>query len=67
MSAWIDQIFDSKIAKRGGTVRRKKSSVATYSSLAELKAEVKKRKFHMIEHGDQYIIFCNKALVKIVC
>jgi len=26
MSAWIDQLFKSKIAKRGGVVRRKLSS-----------------------------------------
>jgi hypothetical protein len=32
MSAWIDQIFNSQIARRGGVVRRKISSVRKYAS-----------------------------------
>lgn len=67
MHAWIRQIFQSKIAQRGGMVRRKKTTIAKYASLAQLEAEVKKKGFHIVEHGDQYIVFCDKASVRVVC
>lgn len=46
MNAWIDQIFASKIAKRGGMARRKVASVQKHVSAKELEAEVKQRGFH---------------------
>jgi hypothetical protein len=47
-------------------VRRKKTSVERYATREELIAAVKKRKFHLIETGDQYVIVCNTGAVKIV-
>lgn len=66
MSAWIEQIFESQIAKRGGVVRRQVASVDKFASRVELKEECKKRGYHVIEHGDQWLIFCDKAEVKII-
>ena len=66
MSAWTDQIFESQIAKRGGVVRRKLSSIDKFASRDELRNECAIRGFHVIEHGDQWLIFCDKAQVKIV-
>ena len=66
MSAWANQIFNSKIAKRGGVVRRKIASIERYTSQDELKEECKKRGFHVVRHGDQWLIFCDEAEVKIV-
>jgi hypothetical protein len=59
MSAWIDQIFNSKIAKRGGVARRKLSSIDKNTTRAELKRECKAKGFRIIEHGDQWLIFCD--------
>lgn len=64
--AWINQIFKAKAVSRGGTLRRKKVNVAKYASEALLVAEVKRRSFHLIEIGDQYLILCNKGSIRIV-
>ena len=66
MSQWIENIFSAKIAFEQGVVRRKKTTVLKYASTEELIAAVKKRKFHLIETGDQYVIVCNSGAVKIV-
>jgi hypothetical protein len=68
---WIQQIFKAKAAKRGGTLRRKVTSVQKYASFGDLKAEVLNRGFHLIRVGDkidgQYVILCNKGNVKLIC
>lgn len=66
MSQWIENIFSAKIASEEGIVRRKKSTVEKYATAKELIAAVKKRNFHLIETGDQYVIVCNSGAVKIV-
>jgi hypothetical protein len=66
MSAWLKQVFAAGQVAKGNIVRRKKTSVARYSSMKDLIAEVKKRDFHMVETGDQVIIICNKGNVQIV-
>lgn len=66
MSQWIENIFSAKIAIEQGVVRRKKTTVARYASFEKLVEAVKKRKFHMIETGDQYIIVCNSGSIKIL-
>lgn len=66
MSAWIDQVFKAGAVAKGNFVRRKKTNVDKYASMKELTKEVKKKKFHLIETGDQIIVICNKGDVKIV-
>jgi hypothetical protein len=64
---WIGQIFSAKQAKRGGIVRRKVTSVKKYATVKDLKAEVKRRGFHMLRSGDQYLIFCHKGAFRVIC
>jgi hypothetical protein len=59
VNAWITQIFQSDIAKRGGIVRRKLSSIDRYASRKALKAACKSRGYHIVEHGGQWLIFCD--------
>ena len=66
MKKWVKQIFDSQIAKRGGIVRRKIKSIDKQSSRQELTAECGKLGYHIIEHGDQWLIFCDKAKVSLI-
>jgi hypothetical protein len=63
--AFIKQIFQAEAAKTGGIVRRKKASIEKSASLSELLEEIKRRGFHLIESGDQYIIICNSGLFKV--
>ncbi len=67
MSAWIDQLFDAAIVKKDGLVRRKVADVKKYASEKELVAEVKKRGFHLVETGKQYVVLCNVGAMKIWC
>jgi hypothetical protein len=64
---WIQQIFRAKAARNGGIVRRKVESVKKYASLAQLRAEVRRRRFHMLQTGDQYLIICNDGFFKTIC
>jgi hypothetical protein len=66
MSAWVNQIFQSNIAKRGGVVRRKLSSIDKYASQREVTKEAKPRGYHIVQHGDQWLIFCDTASVRII-
>jgi hypothetical protein len=66
MSTWVDQIFESQIAQRGGVARRKLSSIDKFASRKEVKDECKARGYHIIQHGDQWLIFCDNAMVKLV-
>lgn len=60
---WLAQVFRAGSVAKGNIVRRKKSSVERYASLASLEAEVKRRGFHLVETGDQVIVICNKGVV----
>src|SRR6266478_4637450 len=57
---WIERIFESQTAKRGGVVRRKASTIDKYASRVELLNEVMRRGFHILEVADQWLIFCNE-------
>jgi hypothetical protein len=67
MSAWIDQIFEADIAKDNGVVRRAKAWVQQLGSHEEFLVEVRKRGFHLIETGEQYVVLCNPGALKIYC
>lgn len=66
-SKWIHQIFRAQQVRNGGIVRRKVSNVQKYASVEDLECEVKKRGFHMLQSGDQYLIFCHKGVFKVIC
>lgn len=68
-SAWIEQIFEKGRApmNRGEPLRRSVSWVKKRGSVEDLITEVRRRKFHMIENGGQYIIFCNSGVMQIHC
>jgi hypothetical protein len=65
--AWIDNLFDAKIVKKEGIVRRNKSDVRFYSSFDELLEQVRERGYHLIETGNQYVVLCNKGAITIHC
>ncbi|MGR9273185.1 hypothetical protein ACU8KI_01005 [Rhizobium leguminosarum] len=64
---WIEQIFQAEAARNGNLIRRKIASVHQFASEALLEAEVKRRGFHMIVSGDQYVILCNPGQFQVVC
>ena len=64
---WIHDIFLAQAARNGGVVRRKIASVMQYASAQDLEAEVRRRGFHMVVSGDQYVILCNAGQFRLVC
>ena len=65
--AWVDQIFDAKIVKKDGLVRRKKSDVHRKTSFDERLLQVQERGYHLLETGNQYVVLCNKGAIVIHC
>lgn len=63
INTWIEKIFKSKIAQRGGVVRRIKSSVEKHATIAELKKEVKRRGYYIVQYREHLIIFCSQSKV----
>lgn len=67
MSAWIDQIFTAAEAISEGVVRRQKSDVDGKGLFQELILEVRRRDFHLLEIGDQYVVICNTNAIITHC
>jgi hypothetical protein len=66
-TAWITKIFAAKQARRGGVVRRKVTSVVKNATIKALRIEVKRRGFHMLRTGGQFLIFCHQGDFKVIC
>ena len=65
---WLSDIFSAATVGNGGVVRRAVSDVRKHGGgLKRLKAEVKRRGFHLIRTGDQYVILCHKGDLRMVC
>ncbi len=64
---WIERIFDAKMASENGVVRRSVASVEQFASPEKLEAEVRRRGFHMVLAGEQYVIICNSGRYETIC
>ncbi|MBF9029640.1 N-(5'-phosphoribosyl)anthranilate isomerase [Rhodobacterales bacterium HKCCE3408] len=63
---WLAQIFSAKAVASGGVVRRSVSDVERILGRERLELEIRRRGFHLIEAGDQFIVICNRAPVRLV-
>ncbi|MEM9796957.1 MAG: N-(5'-phosphoribosyl)anthranilate isomerase [Pseudomonadota bacterium] len=63
----IRLIFSSKAATQGGVVRRNAGWVAREVGEARLAAEVRRRGFHMVRSGNQYVILCHPGGMQVIC
>ena len=57
---WMHQIFLAKSAQNGGVVRRKVKDVERKVGRKTFELEVRRRGFHLIEAGGQFIIICTR-------
>ena len=65
--AWLDDLFAAKAVGRAGIVRRAVRDVEREIGRAVLVAEVRRRGFHLVECGGQFIVICNPGQVQIIC
>ena len=63
---WLDQLFDAKAAKRGGIVRRSIASVEREVGRDLFLREVRRRRFHLVETGGQFVVFCHEGRLRVL-
>lgn len=61
---WLDQIFASDEARRGGVVKRQVRDVERLVGRAAFAAEVRRRGFQAVENGRHFVIFCNALPIR---
>lgn len=64
---WADAIFASKAVGRGGIVRRSVVTVEREIGRDAFEAEVRRRGFHLVEIGGQFIVLCNSGQMRVIC
>jgi hypothetical protein len=65
--AWLDDVFAAKAVGKGGIVRRAVRDVEREVGRAAFMAEVRRRGFHLIECGGQFIVICNTGQMQVIC
>ena len=63
---WLEQLFSSRAARSGGVVRRSVRDVERLIGRARFRAELERRGFRAVENAGQFVIFCNRAPVRIL-
>lgn len=64
---WLNQIFTAQAVAKGGVVRRKITDVDAKVGRQTLELEVRRRGFHLIEAGTQFIIVCDTGHIRLIC
>lgn len=65
--SWIAVIFSAQAVAKGGVVRRSAGWVAREIGRERFELEVRRRGFHLIECGGQFIVLCNDGPVRLIC
>ena len=60
-------MFGAKAALRGGIIRRAVRDVEREIGREAFFGEVRRRGFHLVECGNQFIIICNDGQMKVHC
>ncbi|WP_284163309.1 N-(5'-phosphoribosyl)anthranilate isomerase [Frigidibacter sp. SD6-1] len=64
---WLGEIFTSQAARTGGVVRRAARDVDRRIGRQLFELEVRRRGFHLLECGGQYVVICTPGDLRIVC
>lgn len=63
---WMSQIFSARSAQTGGVVRRSVADVERKIGREALELEVRRRGFHLLEAGGQFIIICTRSDLRVI-
>jgi hypothetical protein len=63
---WLRQLFSAQAARDGGIVRRQVRDVERIIGREAFEAELRRRGFRAVENAGQYVIFCNRAPIRLV-
>lgn len=64
---WLEDLFSAKAVCRGGVVRRAVRDVEREVGRHRFVAEVRRRGFHLVECGGQFLVICNSGRIEILC
>ena len=64
---WLEDLFAAKAVAKGGIVRRSVQDVEREVGRDALVAAVRRRGFHLIECGGQFIVICNDGRMQVIC
>jgi hypothetical protein len=64
--SFLDQVFFAKAVNRAGVVRRAIRDVEREVGRDAFIAEVRRRGFHLIECGGQFVVICNSGPMQIL-
>ncbi len=67
MNAWIEDWLNAQATNSGFLVRKNVDEVHEHSSRQEITAEVRRRRWHLLQVADQYIVICNAEPVTMYC
>ncbi len=67
MNAWIENWFSAQSANTGFLIRRNLEEVHLHATREELTADVRRRRWHLLQIGEQYIVICNAEPVVMHC
>lgn len=63
----MEQVFRAGQADMGGVVRRNVADVERYVGITRFVDECRRRRFHVIETGDQLVVLCHEGALVILC
>jgi len=61
---WLDQIFSSAEARRGGVVKRQVRDVERLAGRDLFLQAVQSRGFQAVENGRHFVVFCNQRPIR---
>lgn len=61
---WLDQIFSSKEAQRGGVVKRQVRDVERLVGRQAFARALERKGFQAVENGRHFVAFCNGAPIR---
>ncbi|MDJ0822115.1 MAG: N-(5'-phosphoribosyl)anthranilate isomerase [Paracoccaceae bacterium] len=64
--AWLETIFSSRNAIRGGVIRRQTSDIHRIVGRDRFLAELERRGYRAVENAGQTIIFCNAEPIRVL-
>ena len=65
-SVWLARIFEAAAVRRGGVVRRAVRDVEREIGREALELEVRRRGFHLVELGGQFLIICCRGDIRVL-
>lgn len=64
---WLLQMFSAKSAREGGIIRRQVRDVERIVGRSAFELELRRRGYRAVENAGQFIIFCNREPVTVLC